>query len=207
LYLDALKEVGVDISRQEWMRADALTMTYTFYIRDGSAKTFLLQEGRVGIDLQYDPNDVMYLVVTIGRTEKFPDDLESLDSMTLMQLRAVEQSNADEQARQTIQLKGDTLSLVLEENPTTGDRWSYTIEPEGALVCIGDEYRLGRNSLEADGGGGQRAFTFQTTGMGDVLLRLVRMQPDGSPGHRTAFQVYVKETVITAVERVNQLLY
>ena len=204
-YLHALEAVEVDVSRQVGMWDDALTMTYTFHMRDGGSKTFLLQEGRVCVDPRQVPGDVVYPVVGAGGMESFQADLASLDKATLAQLRAVEQSNKAEQARQIVIFEGDTLSLILEENSTTGYLWSYSIEPEGALLCVKDEYKPDKNSRNTSGGGGHRLYSFQSTGTGDALLQLVRRGPDGSPDHKTAFQVYVDEKAITAVERVNQI--
>jgi len=201
-YLYALEEVEVGRPLQEGMWDDALTMTYTFHMRDGSVKAFLFQEGRVCADPQHNENDRVYAVIEKEGMEYSRSSLEGLNRHTL----AVERSNAAEQERQVVRFEGGTLTLVLEENPSTGYLWSYTVEPEGALVCTGADYMPDESSLDADGAGGHRIFTFQSAAAGEALLVLTRRGPDERLDHITGFRVHADENAITDLERVNRLL-
>jgi len=200
-YLYALEEVEVGQPIPSGMRDDAPTMAYTFHMRDGSVKTFLFQEGRVCVDPRQNENDAVYAVIEKEGTEYSRSSLEGLDRRTL----AVEQRNAAEQERQDVRFESDTLTLVLEEDPSTGYLWSYAVEPEGALVCSGDGYLPDESSLDADGAGGNRVYTFQSTAAGEALLVLTRRGPDGRLDHLTAFRLYTDEKAITSVERVSRI--
>jgi len=200
-YLYALEEVEVGQPLQSGMWDDALTMTYTFHMRDGCVKTFLFQEDRVCVDPQQNKNDVVYAVIEKEGMEYSRSSLEGLNRHTL----AVEQRNAAEQERQAVRFEGDTLTLVLEESPSTGYLWSYAVEPEGVLVCVGDDYMPDESSLDADGAGGHRVFAFQTTAAGEALLVLTRRGHDGRLDHLTAFRLYADEKAITGLERVNRV--
>lgn len=76
-------------------------------------------------------------------------------------------SNADN--GKTIQLKpGQTLTLQLSENPTTGYRWSIASFNDQLLKLIDDRFNLPNSS--AMGSGGQRILTFKATRTGQVNL-------------------------------------
>jgi predicted secreted protein len=173
-----------------------------FYMNDGSETAFIFQMGLVWADPWNNPEYRGYTVAGTGGMENFNADLQSLDSETLMQLRAVEAANEAEQERQTVTFEGGTFTLILEENPTTGYLWSYTIETEDNLVCVEDEYKPYAASRHTAGGGGERRLVFQADGSGYPLIRLRRTGPDGIPDHITAFQLYVEEGIITAADRV-----
>ncbi len=66
--------------------------------------------------------------------------------------------------------RGQMLILRLDENPTTGYRWSSPIMDEQVLQVKSDDLNLPSNT--AIGGGGQRIFTFQANNLGQVKLQL-----------------------------------
>ena len=92
-YLYALWETEVGQPLQEGIWDDALTMTYTFHMRDGSTQTFLFQEDGVCINPQQNENDVVYAVIKKEGMDYSRSSLEELDKQTL----AVERNNAAEQ--------------------------------------------------------------------------------------------------------------
>ncbi len=78
-------------------------------------------------------------------------------------------SNADN--GKTITLKpGQTLTLQLTENPTTGYRWSIVPFNDQLLKLTDDRFDLPNSS--AMGSGGQRILTFKATRAGQVNLTL-----------------------------------
>jgi len=205
-YLNAMEAMEVNSAYQQLPYEGALTMTYAFHMRDGSTRTILFQAGMAGFDLRSDVGDKVFPVVGAGGMEKPEADLPSLDAAVLAQLKVVEKNSATEQTQQTVQFDGDLLFLTLEENPTTGYLWSFSVEPESALVCVEEEYRPDKNSRDADGAGRERHYTFQAVSADYSILRLTRMGPDGSVANRTAFSIYSDETGITFVERMSLVL-
>ena len=61
------------------------------------------------------------------------------------------------------------FTVELEENPTTGYRWSYTAEPADILIETGDEY-IAPNKTGMVGASGMRVFTFEPQKDGEVTL-------------------------------------
>ena len=62
------------------------------------------------------------------------------------------------------------------------------------------------SSLDTDGAGGHRIFSFQSMAAGEALLVLTRRGPDDRLDHITAFRVHADENTITDLERVNRFL-
>jgi predicted secreted protein len=70
----------------------------------------------------------------------------------------------------TIQIKsGDTISINLPENPTTGYRWTIQSADEQYLELQSSDYA---GAGTAPGSGGQRLFVFRTKASGSVDLQL-----------------------------------
>jgi inhibitor of cysteine peptidase len=65
---------------------------------------------------------------------------------------------------------GEELSVVLEENPTTGYRWHAEIDPR-TLQQTGDRYQ---GHTEPRGAGGTRQLTFRVLRPGPAHLRVVK---------------------------------
>ncbi|WP_416045867.1 protease inhibitor I42 family protein [Priestia megaterium] len=61
---------------------------------------------------------------------------------------------------------GDTFFVHLQENPTTGYRW--TVDSTHGMKELENQLKLG----EAVGAAGTRLFQFQTTGVGSYVLRM-----------------------------------
>lgn len=66
--------------------------------------------------------------------------------------------------------RGQILILTLEENSTTGYRWSKPTLNTQVLQLKSDNFNLANNT--GIGGGGQRVFTFQANNLGQVKLQL-----------------------------------
>lgn len=78
-------------------------------------------------------------------------------------------TNADN--GKTLTLKtGQTITLRLAENPTTGYRWSIPVLNAQVLQLTDD--RFDPSSSGAIGGGGQRTLTFQAQQPGQMSLSL-----------------------------------
>lgn len=70
--------------------------------------------------------------------------------------------------------RGQTLILRLDENPTTGYRWSLPALDTEVLQFKSDDFN--RVSNTGIGAGGQRVFTFQANNPGQVKLGLKNLR-------------------------------
>lgn len=65
---------------------------------------------------------------------------------------------------------GQTIRILLPENPTTGYRWAVVESDTSVIELEQDDY--GPNQGGAVGGSGQRSFTFRALGPGRAGLQL-----------------------------------
>lgn len=99
-------------------------------------------------------------------------------------------SNADSGKTLTLQ-PGQTLMLRLNENPTTGYRWSIASFDSQVLQLIDDRFDLPNTT--GIGGGGQRIFTFRANQPGDATLHLSNRQAwEPEAAGQESFQVTVR---------------
>jgi inhibitor of cysteine peptidase len=70
---------------------------------------------------------------------------------------------------------GTRFSIELEENPTTGYKWSTPEFDEKSLALEADDYTLAKGA--AIGGGGTRKFGFVVKSTGRTTIRLVYRRP------------------------------
>lgn len=79
----------------------------------------------------------------------------------------------------TINLQpGETLTLTLESNPTTGYSWQVLELDNAVLVPEGDpEYKQSSGAEGLVGAGGTETFRFKTIGSGETSLSLGYMRP------------------------------
>ncbi|MDR0994211.1 MAG: protease inhibitor I42 family protein [Verrucomicrobiota bacterium] len=68
-----------------------------------------------------------------------------------------------------------SYTLRLEENPTTGYLWSYTMEPQGVLVETASAFETTGRGMA--GAPGVRVFTLAPATEGDVVLRFELRRP------------------------------
>lgn len=90
----------------------------------------------------------------------------------------------EEDSGRTLHLnKGDTLTVRLKANPTTGYLWQFGTPPydERVMILRGDRYINPAEQL--CGGGGDRELTFVAVGSGRTGVRLVCRRPweQGTP--------------------------
>ncbi|OPL10662.1 MAG: hypothetical protein AVO34_10325 [Firmicutes bacterium ML8_F2] len=71
--------------------------------------------------------------------------------------------------------KGETFTIELEENPSTGFSWHWTVNPEGAVVLDADEFAPAENE-ELVGAPGSHQFVFRAeeAGEAEVLFQYYR---------------------------------
>ncbi len=69
------------------------------------------------------------------------------------------------------------LTIVLDENPTTGYGWTYTLSAEGMLREVSSEYAQDAESAGLMGAGGKRTWVFEGLTPGDVTLRFSYARP------------------------------
>ncbi len=80
----------------------------------------------------------------------------------------MELSASDNGTRQRI-AQGETISLLLAENPTTGYRWQL-LTREGDLLVVADDFAAAGPAM---GSPGQRTFVLQPQRTGEIELHLV----------------------------------
>jgi inhibitor of cysteine peptidase len=88
---------------------------------------------------------------------------------------------------------GDTFTIVLDSNPTTGYSWQLKSVPASSIAFIGSAYRIDHPILP--GTGGREIWTFKavSTGYAGILLEYVRpfdkaMVANATP---TVFRVHI----------------
>ncbi len=96
--------------------------------------------------------------------------------------------------KKTVQRKvGETFSIVLDSNPTTGYQWQLANPPDEKIVkLIRSEYRASKTNLT--GAGGKEIWTFATLGPGQTAIAFKYVRPwekDTEPGRNAVFTVYV----------------
>ncbi len=73
--------------------------------------------------------------------------------------------------------RGDSVTVVLGENPTTGYRWHCSVEPVGALSLEADEYE---SQGASPGAGGEHRFHFSATANGAFRMECRRSRGQDS---------------------------
>ncbi len=93
--------------------------------------------------------------------------------------------------------KNEALVLELEENPTTGYTWSYTLEPAGILTIESDEFIAPDTGLV--GAPGRHVWRFTPAADGEVTLTFVHAQAwaGGSKGDTRVLRYSVQNGVAT----------
>ncbi len=83
---------------------------------------------------------------------------------------------ADDNGRQLQLLTGDTLSVELKSNPTTGYRWQFVAPDDpGVLNSTGDEFIAPQT--ERCGAPGRQKLSFTAAASGETVLRLDYVRP------------------------------
>jgi inhibitor of cysteine peptidase len=97
--------------------------------------------------------------------------------------------------KQIIVQSGDTLTLTLVSNPTTGYSWQVLEIDNAVLVQDGDpEYRQSPGAEGLVGAGGTETFRFKAIGSGETSLELGYMRPWESVPPIETFTVTVQVT-------------
>ncbi len=87
---------------------------------------------------------------------------------------------------------GDTLTIQLPENPTTGYRWTMVAANTDVLLLTGGDFQLGAQA--GVGGGGLRVFRFFAKSRGSTQVQgsLMRSWESGSPRDTISIWVNVR---------------
>lgn len=85
-------------------------------------------------------------------------------------------TNADNNSSVSLKV-GDTLTVALASNPSTGFSWKLSANDAGVLQAVGEpKFELG-NKTPMPGAGGTETFTFNAVGKGKSTLTLVYVRP------------------------------
>ncbi len=68
---------------------------------------------------------------------------------------------------------GETFTIKLEENPTTGYQWSIAVSDESVVMLDKDDYEPDDQSGELVGSGGTRVLTFKALKAGTATIGMV----------------------------------
>ena len=68
---------------------------------------------------------------------------------------------------------GETFTIKLEENPTTGYQWSVVVSDESVVTLEKDDYVPDDKSGELAGSGGTRVLTFKALKEGTAKIEMV----------------------------------
>lgn len=81
--------------------------------------------------------------------------------------------------------RGDTLTVDLKSNPTTGYRWQTAAPADGVLKAVSDEFIAPDTGL--CGAPGRQRLSFTSEAAGETTLRLVYVRPweKGAPPARS----------------------
>lgn len=99
-----------------------------------------------------------------------------------------------------------SLTLTLDENPTTGYSWAYTMAPEGILALDHDAFFSSQTSANVVGAGGQHTWTFKVLTMGCVRLTFRYYRPWEAPETAVETRVYAvnvgEDGLLESVRRI-----
>ncbi len=85
---------------------------------------------------------------------------------------------------------GDSFTIRLDSNPSTGYRWELApLLDEDIVVQIGEEFVAGADS--GDGSGGVQEYTFEGVGDGSTVIELVELDDTGGESRSRSFPVTV----------------
>ncbi|WP_062216381.1 protease inhibitor I42 family protein [Streptomyces sp. NBRC 109706] len=87
--------------------------------------------------------------------------------------------------------EGETFTLVLEENPSTGYVWEILEPAPDPAVAAPAGDRFEPDAPELDGAGGTRYLHFDAVGDGETEIVLQRSRGDDAIGDALAFEVTV----------------
>ena len=69
-----------------------------------------------------------------------------------------------------VSIEGKKLIIKLEENPTTGFSWSYTISDTDVIHLVEDGYMEDSEDPEVVGGGGMHKYKFEGLSAGEATI-------------------------------------
>lgn len=91
---------------------------------------------------------------------------------------------------------GSTVSVILQENPTTGYEWNYIASPGGILREVSSEYVQDAGTEDLMGAGGKHTWRFEGAAEGSTVLHFAYAQPfeEGvAPARLVSFVYMVNE--------------
>lgn len=100
-----------------------------------------------------------------------------------------------------------SLTLTLDENPTTGYSWAYTMTPVGVLALESDAFDSSQTSENVVGAGGTHTWTFKVLTEGCVRLTFRYYRPWEAPETAAEMRVYAvnvgEDGLLDSVRRIN----
>lgn len=102
------------------------------------------------------------------------------------------------------EVKEDTLTVTLEENPTTGYLWNTVMGTEGILELQSDAYTPTKTSDKVVGSGGNHSWVFKGVKNGETVLTFKYFRPwekeDTATETRTYTVTVAEDGKITSVK-------
>ena len=89
---------------------------------------------------------------------------------------------------------GEEFTIKLDENSSTGYKWSYAITDEKIVSMSKDEYVTDEADKNVDGAGGQRVLTFKANAAGYTAINMVyeRSWEKNEDDEKLSFDIEVK---------------
>ena len=100
---------------------------------------------------------------------------------------------------------GRTVSVILDENPTTGYGWTFVMNPDGIIREVSSDYVQDPGSENLMGAGGKRTWLFEGIAQGDTALRFTYARPTeaGVPPAREIFFLFRADQMLNTYQRGN----
>ena len=112
-------------------------------------------------------------------------------SLALLLVFAVQAETAD-----------STVSVILQENPTTGYGWNYVASPEGILREVSSEFVQDAGTEGLMGAGGKRTWMFEGAAAGGTVLHFAYARPfeEGVAPARLVSFVYMVDEGLNVIQ-------
>lgn len=105
-----------------------------------------------------------------GMSSITEEEMDAMSSATKKPVKVVEEVVEETNMPFQVEINGDVFKLIIEENPTTGYEWQYTINKEDHVKFISSDYIAPNTNLV--GAGGEKEMTFEVLGEGVSTITL-----------------------------------
>jgi inhibitor of cysteine peptidase len=89
---------------------------------------------------------------------------------------------------------GEEFTITIDENPTTGYQWRFSVSDEKIVSMSKDEYVPDSRAEDVEGAGGQRVLTFKANAKGNTTINMVyeRSWEKSEDDEKLSYEIEVK---------------